>query len=92
MMYGHAMESPNAARRRRQAQVGHRLRAARRAQDLLQADVAEVVGMPRASLSTVETGRRSLSFLEAVALCEVLRVSIYDLAAAARLDSTDAPA
>ena len=56
-----------------QEQLGERLREARKYIGLLQEDVAEVLGIPRASISAVETGKRRVSSLELRRLARLYR-------------------
>lgn len=47
-----------------EVQLGQRLREARESLGLAQEDVAEELGIPRASISAIETGKRKVSSIE----------------------------
>ena len=56
-----------------QQQLGKRIREARKYIGLLQEDVAEVLRIPRASVSALETGKRRVSSLELRRLARLYR-------------------
>ncbi|NMF28839.1 helix-turn-helix domain-containing protein [Cellulosimicrobium aquatile] len=61
------------------AALAGRLRAERQYIGLSQADVAEVLGIPRAAVSALETGRRRVTGLELKRLAELYGTSVDQL-------------
>ena len=61
------------------AEVGHRLRARRLAQELTQDQVAAALGVPRSAVSMIESGSRSLASSELAQLSRVFRWSAQEL-------------
>lgn len=57
------------------------LRAERARAGVRQADLAARIGMPRATLSDIEGGRRKVTLGEAVELCEALGIGLPQLLA-----------
>ena len=56
-----------------QAKIGARLKAAREYVGLLQEDVAAAIGIPRASVSALESGKRRVTGLEVRRLARIYR-------------------
>ena len=61
-----------------QRQIGRRLREAREYLGLSQEFIAEQLGVPRASVSAIETGRRKVSGLELKQLARLLKRPVAD--------------
>lgn len=59
-------------------EFGTFIREARERQGLLQADVAEKVGVSRSYYAFIEAGKRDIYFTLAVNLCRVLDLNIND--------------
>jgi transcriptional regulator with XRE-family HTH domain len=57
------------------------LRELRTEKKLTQAQLAKAIGAKQAFVSKYETGERRLDFLDLVAICEVLGISIVEFAA-----------
>jgi transcriptional regulator with XRE-family HTH domain len=57
------------------------LRAERARAGVRQADLAVRIGMPRATLSDIEGGRRKVTLGEAVEICEALGIALSQLLA-----------
>ena len=56
-----------------------RLRLAREKAELTQAQLSELLGRPQTFISKIELAQRTLSFLDAVAICNALHVDITTL-------------
>jgi transcriptional regulator with XRE-family HTH domain len=52
------------------------LRAERARAGLNQADLAQKIGLPRATLADIEAGRRKIALGEAVEICEALGIEL----------------
>ncbi|MDE0170858.1 MAG: helix-turn-helix transcriptional regulator [bacterium] len=72
-MQGYDEDAQSASADIEQEQLGERLREARKYIGLLQEDVAGVLGIPRASVSALETGKRRVSSLELRRLARLYR-------------------
>jgi transcriptional regulator with XRE-family HTH domain len=57
------------------------LRAERARAGVRQADLAARIGMPRATLSDIEGGRRKVTLGEAVEICDALGIALAQLLA-----------
>ena len=62
-----------------QEKLSHRLREAREYLGLSQEFAAEQLGIPRASISAIETGKRKVSGVELKQLARLYRISIASL-------------
>lgn len=71
-------------------QFGKRLRALRRHKSLSQEELAELAGLHRTYVGSVERGERNISLLNLVALATALEVSLSDLVSFATLDGSNA--
>jgi len=70
--------SMESSRKERQ-ELAARLRIAREAAGLTQAELGERLAKPQTFVSKIELGERSISLLEAEKLCEVLRIEVASL-------------
>lgn len=61
--------------------VGARVRAARKAADMTQAQLAARVGVTRGAISRLEAGGRDTTVTRLAAICEVLDLDLIDLSA-----------
>lgn len=61
-------------------EFGAFIREARERQGLLQADVAEKLGVSRAYYCFIEAGKRDIYFAMAMDICRVLKLNINDFA------------
>lgn len=59
-------------------EFGTFIREARERQGLLQADVAEQVGVSRSYYCFIEAGKREIYFTLALNICQVLKLNIND--------------
>ena len=59
--------------------LGNRLRVERAKRDLTQQDLADLVGVSRKTVNTIETGRFVPSTLLALAMARALHVTVEDL-------------
>ncbi len=73
-----------------QAKIGARLREAREYVGLLQEDVASALGIPRASVSALESGKRRVTGLEARRLARIYRKPVGWLLGEEDIELSDA--
>jgi transcriptional regulator with XRE-family HTH domain len=68
------MNDPDSAEHR--AQIAERLRAAREYMGLSQADIAQLVGLPRTAITGIESGTRRIEATELKRLADIYRRSV----------------
>lgn len=70
----------NTEKERMAREFGRYIREARERKGLIQAEVAEQIGVSRAYYTLIETGNRDIYFTTAMKICEVLNLNIDDFA------------
>jgi transcriptional regulator with XRE-family HTH domain len=73
------------------ARVGSRIRVARKALGMTQAELAAEIGVVRSSVANMEQGRQGLTLMRLGQLATALRMSLDDLIVPAELPSASVP-